>query len=583
MWLLKSYLKPYWKSALFAPLLMLLEVSMDLLQPTLMARIVNDGIGKGNLGLIQSTGLWMVIVALIGLIGGAGCTVYSTMASQNFGADLRNGLFQHVQKLSVRRLDELHAGSLITRLTNDVTQVQTFVQMMLRMIRSPLLVIGSLVMAVMISLKLTLILAVAVPALFLVLFVLIRTSFPLFTSVQSKLDRVNTVLQENLSGIRVVKSFVRADYERQRFARANQDFTGIAIKAGRIVALNMPFMMLIMNVSTVAVLWYGGAATWKGSLPVGDLIAFINYVTQLLFSMLMLGNMLSFIPRAQASAVRIQEVLDMEPEHDQPENEAPLAEAALRSGQIIFDNVSFAYDNDRKDYVLRNISFRAEPGQTVAILGATGAGKSSLVHLIPRFYDATEGRVIIDGCDVGDIPLDALRNRIGIVLQQTILFSGKIRDNISFGRPEATLEEIEAAAKAAAAHAFIRLLPDGYDTDLNQRGVNLSGGQKQRIAIARALLMQPDILILDDSTSALDLGTESRIQKALRTMMKQSTNLIIAQRISSVVDADKILVLDQGIIVAEGTHEQLLQSSAIYQDIYRSQWNEEDVSYVNAR
>nr|WP_275581963.1 ABC transporter ATP-binding protein [Brevibacillus fulvus] len=578
---MRAYLQPYWKPALLAPILMLIEVAMDLLQPKLMAHIVNEGIVKGNLTLIQTTGLLMLGVALIGLIGGAGCTIFSTIASQNFGADLRSALFQKVQRLPFRELNRLNTGSLITRLTNDVMQVQTMVQMSLRTIRAPLLVVGSLVLAILISLKLTLILAVAVPVLFIVLFFVMRFSFPLFTRVQSRLDRVNTVLQENLSGIRVVKSFVRADYERKRFARANEDYTEMAIKAGRIIALNMPLMMLIMNASIVAVLWYGGVQTRNGSLPVGDLIAFINYVTQLLFSMLMLGNMLAFISRAQASAGRIHEVLVMETESD---NTGKRDESNLfQSGQLTFENVSFAYDREQTDLVLQNISFRVEPGQTIAILGATGAGKSSLVQLIPRFYDATSGRVLIDGVDVREIPLDILRKRIGIVLQQSILFSGKVRDNICFGKPDASQEEVEAAAIAAEAHSFIMQLPDGYDTDLGQRGVNLSGGQKQRIAIARALLLRPKLLILDDSMSALDLGTESRIQQALKHLMKQSTNLIIAQRISSVVEADKIIVLDQGRITAEGTHHELLQSSSVYQEIYRSQWREEDEAYVRSR
>lgn len=578
---LRSYLKPYWKIALLAPILMLVEVSMDLLQPKLMAHIVNEGIMKGDLPLIQNTGLIMIGVALIGLLGGAGCSVFSTIASQNFGADLRNGLFRKVQSLSFRRLDQLNTGSIITRLTNDVVQVQTFVQMLLRTIRSPLLVAGSFIMAMTISLKLTLILAVAVPALFIVLYVLIRMSFPLYAKVQARLDGVNTVLQENLSGIRVVKAFVRSDYERKRFAGANRSFTEISVKAARVIGLNMPLMMLIMNVSTVAVLWYGGVQTWNGGLPVGDLIAFINYVTQLLFSMLMFGNMLSFYSRAQASARRIHDVLVLESESEGDTNMIP--EHVFEEGQLIFEQVSFAYDKEQKEFILKDISFRAEPGQTIAILGATGAGKSSLVHLIPRFYDPAKGRVLIDGTDVKEMPLDLLRSRIGVVLQQSVLFSGKIRDNIRFGKPDADQEEVEAAAKAAEAHEFIMRLPEGYDTDLNQRGVNLSGGQKQRIAIARALLVRPKILILDDSTSALDLGTESRIQNALKRLMKQSTNLIIAQRISSVVDADKILVLEHGRIVAEGTHEELLGSSPIYQDIYRSQWKEEDQAYVRTR
>lgn len=578
---LKTYLKPYWKPALLAPFLMLIEVAMDLFQPTLMAHIVNEGIMKGDLHLIQTTGLQMIGVAVIGLLGGVGCSVFSTIASQNFGTDLRNGLFRHIQRLPFWSLDRLNTGSLITRLTSDVTQTQMLVQMMLRSIRSPLLVTGSLIMALTISLKLTLILAAAVPLLFLALYVLIRLSFPIFTTVQARLDAVNTVLQENLSGIRVVKAFVRSDYERDRFARANRNFTDMAIRAARVIGMNMPIMMLIMNVSTVAVLWYGGGLTKSGGLSVGELIAFINYVTQLLFSMLMLGNMLSSVPRARASAERIREVLAMEPENESA-GKAEEAEMLLR-GELEFDRVSFAYGGEKEDVILQDISFRAEPGQRIAILGATGSGKTSLVHLIPRFYESLQGNVKIDGVDVKQIPLDILRSRIGIVLQQAVLFSGKIRDNIAYGKPDATQEEIEAAAMAAEAHGFIMELPRGYDTELGQRGVNLSGGQKQRIAIARALLLRPAILILDDSTSALDLGTESRIQQALRRQIQGSTQLIIAQRISSVVDADRILVLEQGKIAAEGTHDELLQHSAIYRDIYRSQWREEDQVYVSAR
>ncbi|MBV6715675.1 ABC transporter ATP-binding protein/permease [Paenibacillus chitinolyticus] len=572
---LSRYLKPYWKAAVLAPLLMLLEVYMDLLQPKLMADIVNQGVAAGDLATIRNTGLLMLGVALVGLIGGAGCTVYSSIASQNFGADLRDDLFRKTQTFSFRNLDKFKSGSLITRLTGDIVQVQTLVQMTLRvLVRAPFLAIGGVIMSFMLNPRLALILAAAIPVLFLVLYLLIRVSQPLFLKVQEKLDRVNTVLQENLSGIRVVKAFVRSDFERKRFGEANRDFTDIALKAARTIALNAPIMTFIMNVSLVAVLWYGGAQTWNLSFPVGDLIAFLNYVTQVLTSLLTVGMMMMFVTRARASAGRINEVLEAEPEiADKPGASAN----AIGAGHIVFDRVSFAYDEDGKELALRDISFTVEPGQTLAILGATGSGKTSLVHLIPRLYDPAAGRVLIDGTDVKDIALAHLRSRVGMVLQQAILFSGTIRENISYGKPDATQEEIEAAARAAEIHAFIAGLPEGYDTLLGQRGVNLSGGQKQRISIARALLVRPAVLILDDSTSAVDLATEARIQQALKERMAHSTCLLIAQRISSVVDADQILVLEDGRIAARGTHAELLAGSLVYRDIYKSQQGREEV------
>ncbi|AFC33893.1 ABC transporter [Paenibacillus mucilaginosus 3016] len=575
---LAAYLRPYWKAVLLAPLLMLLEVYMDLLQPKLMASIVNDGVMKGDLAHVRSTGLLMLGYALIGLIGGIGCTVFSSSAAQNFGTDLREALFRKVQTFSYKNLDRFKEGSLVTRLTGDIVQVQNLVQMTLRiLVRAPFLALGSVIMALTISPKLALILAVAIPLLFLVLFLLIRFSFPLFSQVQQKLDGLNTVLQENFSGIRVVKAFVRGPFEEARFGRANEDYTAVALKAARAVAINMPVMTLIMNVSIVAVLWFGGAQTWNGELPVGDLVAFINYVTQVLFSLLMVGMMMVFISRAKASADRINEVMTTEADIQSP---AQALKDTVQAGRVEFRNVAFSYEGeDRKELVLKHLSFTAEAGQTLAILGPTGSGKSSLVSLIPRLYDPVEGSVLIDGTDVREMDLHHLRGRIGMVLQQAILFSGTIRDNIRFGRPEASQEEVEAAARAAEAHEFIMSFPDGYDTVLGQRGINLSGGQKQRISIARALLLRPAILILDDSTSAVDLGTESRIQRALKELMAETTCILIAQRISSVLDADRILVLEDGEIAAEGTHAELMESSRVYQDIYRSQLGKEEVSY----
>lgn len=579
MWKLKSYLRPYWLWSVLAPLMMMLEVFMDLLQPTLMASIVDHGIMTKDLSHIYSTGLTMLGVAFVGLIGGVGCTVFSSIASQNFGNDLRINLFEHIQKFSNKNLDQLKTGSLITRLTNDVVQLQTFVQMILRNIRSPLLLIGSLIMAIRISPSLTLILVVAVPLLVAILYGLIRLSFPLFEKMQVKLDGVNTVLQENLSGIRVVKAFVRAKHEQKRFNTANKDYTETAIKAVRLMSLNMPLMMLVLNASIVAVLWFGGLQSWNGSLPVGQLIAFINYITQLLMSMLMLSNMLTFFSRAKVSADRENEVFSTISEIT---DVTEAKKDKLRNGRIVFDNVSFAYDPADENLVLDGINFTAEPGETVAILGATGAGKSTLVSLIPRLYDVSSGSITIDGSDTRQISLEHLRRKIGYVMQQAILFSGTIRDNIRYGRPEATDEEVEQAAIAAEAHPFILELPQGYDTVLGQRGINLSGGQKQRLSIARALLIQPTILIMDDSTSALDAATESRIRQMLKKRLSSSTNIMIAQRVTSVIDADRILILENGRIAVQGTHDGLMSSSEIYRDIWKSQMKGEEVPYVKA-
>ncbi|AIQ35811.1 ABC transporter ATP-binding protein [Paenibacillus sp. FSL R5-0345] len=579
MWKLKSYLRPYWVWSVLAPLMMMLEVFMDLLQPTLMASIVDHGIMTKDLSHIYSTGLTMLGVAFVGLIGGVGCTIFSSIASQNFGNDLRINLFEHIQKFSNKNLDQLKTGSLITRLTNDVVQLQTFVQMILRNIRSPLLLIGSLIMAIRISPSLTLILVVAVPLLVIILYGLIRLSFPLFEKMQVKLDGVNTVLQENLSGIRVVKAFVRAKHEQKRFNTANKDYTETAIKAVRLMSLNMPLMMLVLNASIVAVLWFGGLQSWNGSLPVGQLIAFINYITQLLMSMLMLSNMLTFFSRAKVSADRENEVFSTISEITEA---SEAKKDTITNGRIVFDNVSFAYDTTDENLVLDGINFSAEPGETVAILGATGAGKSTLVSLIPRLYEVSSGSITIDGSDTRQISLEHLRRKIGYVMQQAILFSGTIRDNIRYGRPEATDEEVEQAAIAAEAHHFILELPEGYDTVLGQRGINLSGGQKQRLSIARALLIQPTILIMDDSTSALDAATESRIRQMLKKRLSNSTNILIAQRVTSVIDADRILILENGRIAVQGTHDGLLSNSEIYRDIWKSQMKGEEVPYVKA-
>lgn len=568
---LACYLKPYWKIATLAPLFMLLEVATDLIQPALMAQIIDKGIASGNIYFIVRTGLLMVATALIGMIGGIGCTIFASNAAQNFSADLRTDLFKKVQSFSFEDLDKFKTASLITRLTNDVVQVQNVVLAMLRtLVRAPLLCVGGIIMALLINPSLALILLATVPILVISLAIIIRKGFPLFTEMQRRLDQVNTVMRENLAGVRIVKAFVRSDYENKRFAKANDGLMEIAVKASKLVGLTMPIMFLVMNLSIVAVIWFGGIRVDGGNMQVGQVMAFITYMTQILFSLMMVAFMLMMVSRAKASAERIQEVLDTEIQIKDAVNSL---KCEITGGRIDFQNVSFTYQSAGARPVLQNISFTAMPGETIAILGSTGSGKSTLVSLIPRFYEVTEGRVLIDGYDVKDLSLDNLRSKISMVLQESILFSGTIRDNICWGRQDASDREVIDAAKAAQAHEFISKLPEGYSTILGQRGVNLSGGQKQRLSIARALLRKPKILILDDSTSAVDVVTEVRIQDSLR-QMGNSVCFIIAQRISSVMEADKIIVLEDGEIADIGSHGELMNSSRVYQDIYLSQLGE---------
>jgi ATP-binding cassette subfamily B protein len=589
---LAIFLKPYWRWALLAPLLMALEVAMDLLQPRLVEHIIDEGVARGDMGVVLNTGLWMVGVAVIGLVGGVGCGVFAVLAGQHFGADLRATAFRRVQALSFGNLDKLETGGLITRLTNDITQLQEVVMMLLRiMVRVPLLLVGSLIMAVLTSPELGLIFVAVIPVVLVLLVWVINKTYPLFGEVQRRLDALNTVMQENLAGVRVVKAFARALHEIGRFSRANDALMDKNIAAVRTSAVTMPLMMLVLNGGVVAALWFGGREVSAGSMEVGQLIAFINYLAQTLMSLMMISMLVVRFARAEASAQRVDEVLSSEPQilaRPSP-REQPATE-----GRVTFEGVSFRYEAadasanfvdapsassanlhpcspHASDLVLKDISFVAEPGQTVALLGATGAGKSSLASLVPRFYEVDGGRVTIDGVDVRDYAEPALRRSVSVALQESVLFSGTIRDNIRYGRPEASHEEVVAAAQMAQAHDFISRFPDGYDSIVGQRGVNLSGGQKQRIAIARALLTRPKVLILDDSTSAVDVATEAKIQSALAALPERPTRLVVAQRISSVLGADKILVLDDGRVAAEGTHDDLLETSPIYREIYSSQ------------
>lgn len=573
---LLHYMRPYRAAAILAPLLMALEVAMDLAQPRLLQVIVDDGIAAGDLALVLRVGAIMLGAGVVGLIGGGGCTVYAAIAGYGFGTDIRHALFASVQRLSFGNLDRLSTGRLITNLTSDVDQVQEAAITSLRiLVRAPLLMVGGLVMAVLTDPPLSLLLVAISPFIVLTLVVASRRGHDLFLAVQARMDRLNAVIQENLSGVRLVKAFLRAPHECERFGAANDQLRAGATSAGSLVAGVPPVLMLFVNLGVVGVIWFGGLQVQAGRVHVGQLLAFINYLVQMLSSLMMVGMLAMRMAQAGASAERITAVLEAEPDVRDLPGAAP---GEPSRGRVEFDGVELRYDGEDTAPCLRHVSFVAEPGQSVALLGATGAGKSSLVHLVPRFYDASAGRVLVDGADVRAMRQGDLRRGIGVVLQNTVLFSGTIRDNIRYGRPDATQGEVEEAARMAQAHEFVSAMPDGYDSLLGQKGVNLSGGQRQRLAIARALLCRPAVLILDDCTSAVDADTEARITRALASLPEPCTRLVVAQRISAVLSADKILVLEDGAIAAEGTHRELLASSPLYAEIVRSQLDEEAAS-----
>jgi ATP-binding cassette subfamily B protein len=564
------FVQPYkWKAALALFLLMGM-VAADLLIPRLTQRVVDAGIMQGNLTAIVNTSLMMLGAAVLSALFAIANTILSVRVGQGVSADLRSTLVHKVQTFSFGNLDRLQTGELLVRATSDVTQVQTIVMMSLRILsRAPLWMIGSIVMLILTSPRLALLMVFLAPLILALVWFFASRAQPLFRMVQEKLDRLNQLLQENLAGVRVVKAFVRADHENRRFDQANVELTTQTMKVMRLLAGLFPTMTLIVNLGIVGILWFGGNMVIDGQLTVGEIIASVNYLTYSLFPMLMLGMMIGPLSAADASAGRILEILDSIPDvQERPQTQKPIAS----EGRLTFENVCFSYDGaDCSEAVLEGINLTANPGEKIAILGATGSGKSSLVHLIPRFYDVKEGRITLDGVDVRDLPLEALRKQTGIALQEAVLFRGTVRDNIRYGHPEATEEEVIAAAKAAQAHNFITSFPQGYDTIVGQRGVTLSGGQKQRIAIARALLVRPRILILDDSTSAVDVETEAKIEDALDELMDGRTSFIIAQRVSTVLNADKIIVLERGQIAAIGSHDELLTTSPIYQEIYESQ------------
>ncbi len=565
-----THLQGYQKEAVKSPVMMVLEVICEMILPLVMAEIVDTAIPNGDVGYIFLLGAAMLVLSAFSMVCGVLGAKYSTFASQGFGGNLRQSLFDKIQSFSFADIDRFSSASLITRLTNDVNNMVMMLNMGLRMlVRAPVMLIAALVISVVLNPRLALVLAVVIPLMVVIIAIVMAVCIKLFDAMQRKIDALNNTLQENLVAIRVVKAFVRRDYEKKKFKRSNDELMDAALNVGLKIIAIMPVMMLCMNGATVAVLYLGGKMVMGATFDLGQLQAFINYLAQILMSVMMVAMSLLQLSRAQACARRIQEVLETEPDIEDEPSASALPQP---KGKVEFRDVSFKYQaTGTGDDVLSHISFTVEPGQFVAIVGGTGTGKSSLVNLIPRFYDVTGGAVLVDGVDVRDYPLEELRGRIGMVLQNNVLFSGTIRENLLWGKPEASEEEIIQAAKDAQAYDFIMSFPDGFDTRIDQGGVNVSGGQKQRLCIARAMLKKPAILILDDSTSAVDSATEAAIRESFQKNLADTTVIIIAQRISSVQYADEILILDDDHIVGQGTHEELLSSSPIYQEIYQSQ------------
>ena len=579
----KKYVIPYKSAFILGPIFMIVEVLGEIILPKLMSMIINYGCGqdvtvaaKGPAYII-GIGAAMIGTALLMMMGGVLGAYFAVKASVNFAGDLRRDVFAKVQKFSFANIEKFSTGSLVTRLTNDITNIQNVLSMGLRMLlRAPGMLIGGLIMAFLMNAKLALVFCVIIPILIIALAFVMKTAFPRFDVMQTKIDGLNSRIQENITNQRVVKSFVRDDFEKETFDRANNELKDKTLRAMKVVILTMPIMTLAMNLTVMAVVWFGGQQILIGDMPVGNLTAFTTYVTQILMSLMMVSMIMIQGSRAMASSHRILEVLDTD--IDLNDDNASEKDRLVTSGEIEFKNVCFRYYKKHKKNVLQNINFTAKPGEVVGIIGSTGSGKSSLVQLIPRLYDCDEGEVLVDGVNVKEYSLNHLRDGVAMVLQKNTLFSGSIMENLRWGDEEATDEQVKEAAKAAQADGFVSEFADGYDRELGQGGVNVSGGQKQRLCIARALLKKPKILILDDSTSAVDTATEAQIRKSFSTTLKDTTKLIIAQRISSVEDADRILVMDEGQIVGQGTHKELLESCETYQEIYYSQRSKEEVA-----
>lgn len=577
------YLKPYWVFALLCPLAMILEVSMDLLQPTLMSDIVDKGIlgdaaADENLRYVLITGLKMLVFSLIGCFGGIASAAFGTAAAQKMGNDLRKDAFAKVMHMSFQQTDKFTTGSLVTRLTNDITAIQEFVAMSLRMfVRTGMQFIGGIAVILTLNVNFGIVLVISLPVQLIAVAIIMKKASPLFSIVQSRLDKVNSVVQENVSGARVVKAFTREEYEINRFDNANTDLMTTNLKVQKLLATLNPILMIIMNASVIAIIMIGGFQVEAKAMQVGEVMAAVTYITQILMSVMMVGMMFQQVSRSAASMKRVNEVLSTNPVISDGNKSAD----SDNSGTVEFRNVGFSYPGSSGKPVLSGIDLKAEKGQMIAILGSTGCGKTSLVNLVPRFYDATNGDVLVDGINVKDYDVDTLRSKIGVVLQKSELFSGTVAENIRWGCETATDEEVKAAAKIAQAEEFIDGFNDGYDTMISEKGASLSGGQKQRMAIARAIIKKPEILIFDDSTSALDLSTEAKLHKALRENLSGVTVIMIAQRIASVMRADKIAVLENGSICAFGTHKELMETSSVYRDIYYSQMKQGEEEAVN--
>ena len=569
-----KYIKPYLPAFIIGPILMIVEVIGEVVLPKFMANIINIGAANHDVPYIIGMGVVMVITALLMMAGGVGGAYFAAKAAISFSSDLRSDVFDQVQKFSFANLDRFSTGSLVTRLTNDITQVQNLINMALRMmLRAPGMLIGALIMAFMMNARLALVILVVIPILILVIVLIIKTAFPRFDTMQKKLDMLNSNIQEVLTNVRVVKSFVRGEYEEERFAKSNENLKTASLSAFNAIIFTMPVMMFLMNATTLAVVWFGGKQILAGQMPVGDLTAFTSYIVQILMSLMMLAMVLLQSSRAIASLHRIMEVLDTKV--TLTDEDCALPDKTVDSGRVEFKDVTFRYYKENKEPVLSHISFTIETGQVLGIIGSTGSGKTTLVQMIPRLYDVDQGEVLVDGVNVKDYSLKHLREGVGMVLQKNVLFSGSIMENLMWGDEQALEEEIVSAAKAAQADDFVNSFTEGYETELGQGGVNVSGGQKQRLCIARALLKKPKILILDDSTSAVDTATEARIRESFSGTLKDTTKIIIAQRITSVMEADKILVLDDGEIVGMGGHEQLLADCEAYREIYYSQMDKE--------
>ncbi len=581
-----KYIKPYLPYFILGPLCMIIEVVGEILMPRLLAYIINLGI-DGNTEKVPNMILWlydkignsayfivaiavgMILTAILMMIGGVGGAYFGGKASVNFAADLRADLYKKIQSFSFSNIDHFSSASLVTRLTNDITQLQNFVNMMLRMFfRSPGMLVGALIMATSLNPSLSVVLAVSVPVMLISIACIIVRGFPLFGKMQTKIDALNATVQENLTNVRVVKSFVREDFEENKFNKANSDLKNTAGKAMKNMILMSPVMTFIMNATSIAIYWFGGQQLLGGEMNTGDFASFVTYITQILSSLMMVTFLFMMFSRSMASAKRIGEVMNEEIDIIDCANHS---EQMVERGEIEFRNVSFRYYKDSEGKVLDNINLKINAGDTVGIIGSTGCGKTTLVSMIARLYDVDEGEVLVDGINVKNYSLYNLREGVGMVLQKNVLFSGSIIDNLRWGDSDATIEEIREAADYAQADGFITSFTDGYNMDLGQGGTNVSGGQKQRLCIARALLKKPKILILDDSTSAVDMATEARIREAFKNSLKESTKIIIAQRINSVKDADEIIVLDEGRITGVGTHDYLLENNLEYQEIYYSQ------------